>query len=414
VVSLTPLVVSVVASGLAACCAAADGAILSLDPDAPDLDDESRSLIARREKTHRALAFARVTAHLAAGASLARALGLGSMPSAQAIAVGLVVALIAVLISESVARSAGDRLGERAVHRLMPFIRISERALAVVVAIGTAIERALDRVLPPKPPDDEARDATTEQFREIVAAEADVSREEEALLHGVFELGDTQVHEIMVPRVDFIAIARETPWSEVVDRVRSSEHSRLPVYEETIDNVIGILHAKDLLPAVVEGVEPAAGWEPLVRPAEFIPGTKAIDQQLRDFQATGTHIAIVVDEFGGTAGLVTIEDVLEEIVGEIRDEYDEEEAPLAEEDGKRYWVSGRVTLEELSDVVGHDFKRDDVTTVGGLIYELLGRVPKAGEELGLDGFRVVIERVRRRRIERVYFERPESVVGPPA
>jgi CBS domain containing-hemolysin-like protein len=414
VVSLTPLVVSVVASGLAAACAAADGAILSLDPDAPDLGDESRALIARREKTHRALAFARVAAHLTAGASLARALGLGSMASGQAIAIGFVAAFVAVLISESVARSAGDRLGERAVHRLMPFIRMSERTLAIVVAIGTAIERGLDRMLPPKPPDEEARDATAEQFREIVAAEADVSREEEALLHGVFELGDTQVHEIMVPRVDIVALARETPWSEVVDRVRSSEHARLPVYDETIDNVVGILHAKDLLPAVVEGVEPAAGWDPLVRPAEFIPGTKAIDQQLRDFQATGTHIAIVVDEFGGTAGLVTIEDVLEEIVGEIHDEYDVEEAPLAEEDGKRYWVSGRVTLEELSDVDGHDFKRDDETTVGGLIYELLGRVPKAGEELVLDGFRVVIERVRRRRVERVYFERPESVVGPAA
>jgi CBS domain containing-hemolysin-like protein len=214
----------------------------------------------------------------------------------------------------------------------------------------------------------------------------------------------------MVPRVDILGIETGTPWSEVLDRVRSSQHARLPVYEETLDHITGILFAKDLLLAVIEGEEPAAGWESLVRPATFIPESKPIDAQLRDFKETRSHIAIVVDEFGGTAGIVTIEDIIEEIVGDIRDEHDREEPEVESEEGRRFWVSGRVTLEELSDLLGHRFERDDVSTVGGLVFELVGHVPRAGQELTLDGYRVVVERVVRRRVDRVYFERLEPAV----
>jgi magnesium and cobalt transporter len=191
--------------------------------------------------------------------------------------------------------------------------------------------------------------------------------------------------------------------------VRSSQHARLPVYDETLDHITGILFAKDLLPAIIADEEPAAGWQSLVRPATFIPESKSIDAQLRDFKASRTHIAVVVDEFGGTAGLITIEDILEEIVGDIRDEYDREEAPIESEEGKRFWVSGRVSLDDLSDLLGQHFEREDVSTVGGLIFELVGHVPSAGQELTLDGYRVVVERVVRRRVDRVYFERLEPV-----
>ncbi len=208
----------------------------------------------------------------------------------------------------------------------------------------------------------------------------------------------------MVPRVDIVAIDRDTPWSEVVDRVRSSEHARIPVYGTSIDDVVGILFAKDLLGSIVADEVPD-DWTTVVRPAVFIPGAKKADEQLRDFQSSGMHIAIVADEFGGTAGLITIEDVLEEIVGDIRDEYDEEDAPVKREGSDRFWVSARLTLDELSEILGVDLHHDDVSTLGGLVYEILGRVPRNGEQFTLEGFRVVVERVVRRRVQRVYLER---------
>jgi CBS domain containing-hemolysin-like protein len=279
-----------------------------------------------------------------------------------------------------------------------------------VLRLGAALDSLFERVMPPPTIEERAeqREEATEQFRQVVAAEADVTRDEEALLHGVFSLGDTAVREVMVPRVDIVGIERTTHWSEVVDRVRSSEHARFPVYDDTLDDIQGILYAKDLLPFVIDDDEPMQGWQSLVRPASFIPTSKAIDVQLRDFKAARTHIAIVSDEFGGTAGLVTIEDVLEEIVGEIHDEYDDEEPEIEQEDNKRFWVSGRLALDELSELLGQDFVRDDVSTVGGLVYETFGRVPRPGEAVKIASYKMVIERVRRRRIERVYFERVQT------
>jgi putative hemolysin len=146
-------------------------------------------------------------------------------------------------------------------------------------------------------------------------------------------------------------------------------------------------------------------WQDLVRPAAYIPETKTLDQQLRDFQRGPTHCAIVVDEFGGTAGLITLEDILEEVVGEIQDEQDVDVPPPIQRDGNGYWVDGRVTLDDLAGALGTSFDHPDVSTVGGLVYQALGRVPRPGEELLLDGFRVVVERVDRRRVTRVYFEK---------
>ncbi|WP_396205379.1 hemolysin family protein, partial [Gemmatimonas sp.] len=211
--------------------------------------------------------------------------------------------------------------------------------------------------------------------------------------------------EVMVPRVDMLGVERETPWSEMVDRVRSIQHSRVPVYDESIDEIVGILYVKDLLPAVLDDEEPEGGWTSLMRSPVFIPASKRIADLLKEFRQTRRHIAIVADEYGGTAGLVTIEDVLEELVGEIRDEYDDEERLVESEDDARYWVSGRLTLDDLSAALGFDFSRDDVSTVGGLIFELLGRVPRAGESLTVGPFRVIVERVIRRKIERVFLER---------
>jgi putative hemolysin len=291
-------------------------------------------------------------------------------------------------------------------------MRALATALRPAVALGAGLDRALQTIIPSNSANESDRETSTEQFREVVAAEADVSSAEEELIHGVFSLGETEVHEIMVPRVDIVGIDATTPWSEVLDRVRSSEHARFPVFRETLDDVTGILYAKDILPAIIADEEPPAGWLSLVRAPAFIPVSKRIDEQLREFQSSRTHIAIVSDEYGGTAGLVTIEDILEEIVGEIRDEYDVEEPQIKQEGTGRYWVSGLLPLDELSEILEVDFGVEDVSTVGGLVYALFNRVPKSGEALVHAGFRIVVERVHRRRIERVYFERLEPAATP--
>jgi CBS domain containing-hemolysin-like protein len=408
VTTLIAVVVAVLASALAALFASADGALLALDPTDTRLTPPVRALADRRERPHRALAFARILAHLVAGCAIAAALRFSDRSLAESLLIAVPVALVAVLLSESVARSVGDALSTPALERLAPVVRAAERVLSPVVWLGAWLDNVLQSFIPPTPIEED-REATAEQFRQIVAAEADVTDAEETILHGVFSLGDTAVHEVMLPRVNIVGIERTTPWADVLARVRSSEHARFPVFDDTLDEITGILYAKDLLPAAIADEEPAGGWATLIRPAVFIPASKTIDQQLRDFQSSRTHIAVVVDEFGGTAGIVTIEDILEEIVGEIRDEYDVEEAMVEQEEGRRFWVPGRLTVDELSELVGHDFHREGVTTVGGLVYELLGRVPEAGEAFTLEGFRIVIERVVKRRVERVYFERVEQM-----
>ena len=395
------------AGAAAALCAAADGALLSLDADEAD-EPPLRQVYEQRERLHRTLSFARVVALLAAGTAGAVALRLPERPPLQAALLGALLAVLAVSVVEAGARAAGEQAPGRIGRQLIGFVRVLDLLLAPAVWLGARVDAALHRLLPAPPRLEEEREATAEQFRQVVAAEGYVTRDEEALLHGVFSMGDTSVQDVMVPRVDVVGIERTTPWADVVARVRSSEHARFPVYDGSIDELDGVLFAKDLLPAILADHSPPGGWQQLVRPAAFIPATKPLDDQLRDFKASGTHIAIVVDEYGGTAGLITIEDILEEIVGDIRDEYDVEAPEIEERDGRRFWVSGRVTLDDLSAALDHEFTSDDVTTVGGLVYEQLGRVPRAGETFALDDFRVVVERVVKRKVERVYFERVDG------
>jgi CBS domain containing-hemolysin-like protein len=395
-----------------AAAAVADAALVAASalPRMPDLLEQVRQ---RHDRIHRALGFTRLAAQLGVGVVLGLAMTVerngASTPAAP---LGWLVLALAVLLAgsvEAVARSVGDRRGAALAAKLLRFVMVQERLAAPLVALGDRVERLLDSILPPGSEREVERLATAKQFMDMVGAEIEASRaggkEARVLLNGVFRLSETEVHDIMVPRVDIVALSREASWNEVLDLVRRAEHSRLPVYAGNIDNIVGILYAKDLLPAVLEGREPEGGWTSLVRPAVFIPGSKKADLQLRDFRSSGTHMAIVVDEYGGTAGLLTIEDVLEEIVGEIRDEYDTEEPSIVQEGDCRFWVSARVTLKELSELLGYDFEHADVATVGGLVYERLGRVPRAGEEFKIDGFRVVVERVERRRVRRVYFER---------
>jgi CBS domain containing-hemolysin-like protein len=229
---------------------------------------------------------------------------------------------------------------------------------------------------------------------------------ERDMLLGVFSLADTTVEEIMTPRIDIVAVDSSATRDEVAETLRNSEHARLLVFDGHPDAVAGVVYAKDVL---ASGVTKAESWTTLIRPPAFVPEGKTLDRQLRDFQRGPSHLAVVVDEFGGTAGIVTLEDILEQIVGEIQDERDTDEvAPIQEVAGDQLRVDGGVALSELEATLGHSFDREDVSTVGGLVLAEFGRVPRAGEAIDLQGYRLLVEQVVRRRVRRVAVRRPAA------
>jgi Mg2+/Co2+ transporter CorC len=225
------------------------------------------------------------------------------------------------------------------------------------------------------------------------------------MLLGLFSLADMTVAEVMTPRIDIIAVDNAAGRDEVIATLMRSEHARILVYEEHPDSVVGVLYAKDMLASLPAGAV-VPDWHPLIRPAAFVPEGKTLDRQLRDFQRGPSHLAVVVDEFGGTAGIITLEDILEEVVGEIKDEHDTDEVQPVVDDGEGHLsVEGGVPLSELEALLGHRFNREDVTTVGGLVLDAFGRVPRSGERTEVDGIDILVEQVARRRIRRVLVTR---------
>ncbi|GAA3624049.1 hemolysin family protein [Nonomuraea rosea] len=248
-----------------------------------------------------------------------------------------------------------------------------------------------------------------------------IEPDEREMIHSVFELGDTLVREVMVPRTDMVYIERDKTISQALSLALRSGFSRIPVVGENEDDVVGIAYLKDIARKIHESGE-GGGKEPvetIMRPAAYVPESKPIDQLMREMQARQIHIAIVIDEYGGTAGLVTIEDVLEEIVGEITDEYDQE-APRVEstpDGGLR--VTARMPVDELAELFDAEIEVDDVETVGGLLAHALGRVPIAGSQAEVAGLELIAESLagRRNRISTVVVRRitpPEGAAVPAA
>lgn len=248
---------------------------------------------------------------------------------------------------------------------------------------------------------------TEDHLREMidVAEEDEVIEESERLMiHSIFELGDTVVREIMVPRPDMVMVSADDSLRDVVDVMLRVGHSRIPVYRDDRDKIVGLVYAKDVLGRLHDDGEQGT-WEDLLRPPYFVPELKTVDGLLRELQTQRVHMAIVVDEYGATAGLVTIEDILEEIVGEIVDEYDREE-PLVEELGDGSWkVDARLPIDELRDIVGSHLPDEEWDTVGGLLFGLLGHVAEQGEQVEVESLRLTAERVEGRRIAEVLVER---------
>jgi CBS domain containing-hemolysin-like protein len=228
-----------------------------------------------------------------------------------------------------------------------------------------------------------------------------IQQDERKMIDSIIELGDTLAREIMVPRIDMLALDVDTPMPEAVDALLKSGHSRVPVYEVTVDNVLGLLYAKDLLRLWLEG-EKSGSLRPLLRQAYFIPEAKKVDDLLAEMQSRRIHMAIVVDEYGGIAGLVTLEDIVEEIVGEIQDEYDlAEESPYEEISAGEYIFQGRIDLDDFNEITASSLSKDEADTLAGFLYSRLGRVPSSGESLQVDHLTLKVEQVSGRRIRKV-------------
>ncbi|MBV9665043.1 MAG: HlyC/CorC family transporter [Actinobacteria bacterium] len=234
-----------------------------------------------------------------------------------------------------------------------------------------------------------------------VAVDEDViEREERTLIRSILEFGDTVVREVMVPRPDMLAVEGRDRVSDVIELTINAGKSRIPVYDQGIDDVVGVAFAKDLLRAEREG-RGDAEVRGLAREAHFVPETKKVSELMREMQQLKFHIAVVVDEYGGTAGLVTLEDLIEELVGEIVDEYDVEEAAWERLANGDMRVAAKMPVDELNELVGAELPDGDWDTVGGLVFGQLGHVPTEGESVDVDGLRLTAEKVQGRRINRV-------------
>jgi CBS domain containing-hemolysin-like protein len=235
---------------------------------------------------------------------------------------------------------------------------------------------------------------------EIAGDEAAIEDEERQMIHSVFEFNDTVVREVMVPRPDMVAVEGRASVSDAIEVAIASGYSRLPVYEQGIDDVVGIVFTKDLLRAEREGLaaEPVRSFK---RDAHFVPETKRVAVLLPEMQREKFHMAVVVDEYGGTAGLVTLEDLIEELIGEIVDEYDVEEEPIESLPNGDVRVNARLPIDELNELLDADLPEGDWDSVGGLLLNQLGHLPTEGESVVVDGHRLTAERVQGRRIGRV-------------
>jgi len=382
VIAYVPLLLTIVAGAWAAAFAfaeeAAVGEALHTLGDAPP---------AGRVPMHRALHVARLALLVVAAVGAGYALEAWNRPVLEAVLLLLAAAVFLFVVADALPRSAAALAPELA-DGALPLARRTLVPFRPLFWLLNWVDRGLHHMLAPPP----------EAPRTLGLAQRD-------MLLGVFTIADTCVDEVMTPRLDMAAVDVTASAEQMLDEVRKSEHTRLPVYDGTPDNIVGVIYAKDLVPLAAGLADTSRPWQDLIRPAAFVPETKTLDSLLRDFQRGPSHLAVVVDEFGGTSGLITLEDVLEEIVGEIRDEHDVAEPPSIRQEGESYWVDGRVSLGDLSNALGSAMTHPEVSTVSGLIYSSLGRVPRPGDELTLDGFKVVVERVDRRRVTSVRFER---------
>lgn len=309
----------------------------------------------------------------------------------------VLVGLVLFMLEHSVASNA-RRDPERSAVRLSLFIRFLVTLSSPLTALPLAFSKEAART------DEAVGSVTEDDLKDILAAgqeEGVIELGERRMINSVIDLGDTLAREIMVPRIDMLALEVNTPLTEAIDAFLASGHSRLPVYADSVDHMLGLLYAKDLLRVWREGMQ-LDSLQSLLRPAHYVPEAKKVTELLAEMKSQRIHMAFVVDEYGGIAGVVTLEDIVEEILGEIRDEYDQaEELPYQVLKNGDYIFLGRIDLDDFNETMGSQLPSDEADTVGGYIYNQLGHVPVLGEVVQFGNLRLIVEQVSARRIHKV-------------
>ncbi|MCA1727683.1 MAG: hemolysin family protein [Actinobacteria bacterium] len=304
---------------------------------------------------------------------------------------------------EAMSKTFGILHSDRAALGLAPFVY----GLSRVFAYPTRLLIGLANVLLPGKGLKTGPFVSEEDIRsmaEVGRDEGAIEAEETELIHSIFEFGDTIVREVMLPRPDIVAIEVRKTLRSVQDLVLKHGYSRLPVYREELDDIVGIIYAKDVLKALHQK-KTDMPLEDLARKAHFVPESKKVAELLREMQKEKFHITLVTDEYGSVSGLVTLEDLLEELVGEITDEYDRDEPQIEPVDQHTFRVNARVSIDDLNEVLDAQLPDTEWDTVGGLVQGLLGAIPRQGQEVTFENFRFVAERVKGRRIGKILIER---------
>jgi len=338
--------------------------------------------------------------------------------SAEGIAlviVTILLALFTIVFAELVPKTLALANAERVAIALSLPIEFLARALSPLIALLTGITSTIAKAFGANV-SNEAQ-ITAEELRLIVERGGEqgvLEAEEEQMINAVIELGSRRVHEVMVPRIAMATIQATATFDEAIETIVEHGHSRIPVYDESVDEILGILYAKDLLPFLRESAGPRPDLRTLLRTPVYIPESMTVDDLLHEFQRRKVHIAIVLDEYGGTAGLVTIEDLLEEIVGEIQDEYDTEEPMVVRISDDEARVDGRADVDDLAELFDTTLgleDEDEYDTVGGLIYHRIGGVPSPGDVVDVDGLQLTVETTDGRRVGKVLVVRKRREDG---
>lgn len=345
-----------------------------------------------------------------AGLLLARVVGLDL---ARGLPIVILAALVFAFVTEHllpllIARRDPERVLDILLPSFHTVARILGPVTAVLLRIGAPRKERQHSTSDTEAPQAPSDGANTSADDEEPRPEERQARE---LLRSLVDFRETMVREVMTPRPDIVAVSATATLGDVLGVFREQQYSRLPVYNETLDNILGFIFVKDLIQ--LASADPAQPITSLIRPAYFVPETKRVPELLRELQRNRVQSAIVVDEYGGVAGLVTLEDLLEEIVGEIRDEYDVEVEPVVEEGEGVYVFSGKAHVEDLAERLKVHIENEGFETVGGYLLAHLGRVPVVGETFDVDGLSVEVLEAERRRINRVRIRRREVAAESP-